>query len=45
MKKYILGIDLGSTNSAMAIVEGGEASILENAEGKMQVTVDEKGNT
>ena len=34
MKKYILGIDLGSTNSAMAIVEGGEASILENAEGK-----------
>ncbi len=29
----ILGIDLGTTNSAMAIVEGGEPKILENAEG------------
>jgi len=29
----ILGIDLGTTNSAMAIVEGGEPKILENHEG------------
>ncbi len=29
----ILGIDLGTTNSAMAIMEGGEPHILENAEG------------
>lgn len=29
----ILGIDLGTTNSAIAIVEGGEPKILENAEG------------
>ncbi len=29
----ILGIDLGTTNSAMAIVEGGEPAILENKEG------------
>lgn len=29
----ILGIDLGTTNSAMAIVEGGEPTIVENAEG------------
>ncbi|HUX80860.1 MAG TPA: molecular chaperone DnaK [Candidatus Paceibacterota bacterium] len=29
----ILGIDLGTTNSAMAIIEGGEPRILENAEG------------
>lgn len=29
----ILGIDLGTTNSAMAIVEGGEPRIIENAEG------------
>lgn len=29
----ILGIDLGTTNSAMAIVEGGEPQIIENAEG------------
>lgn len=29
----ILGIDLGTTNSAMAVVEGGEAQIIENKEG------------
>jgi molecular chaperone DnaK len=29
----ILGIDLGTTNSAMAIVEGGQPRILENKEG------------
>ncbi|MFH1402227.1 MAG: molecular chaperone DnaK [Patescibacteria group bacterium] len=29
----ILGIDLGTTNSAMAIIEAGEAKIIENAEG------------
>ncbi len=29
----ILGIDLGTTNSAMAIVEGGENKIIENKEG------------
>ncbi len=29
----ILGIDLGTTNSAVAIIEGGEPTIIENAEG------------
>lgn len=29
----ILGIDLGTTNSAIAVVEGGQPRILENAEG------------
>ena len=29
----ILGIDLGTTNSAMAVVEGGEPRVLENHEG------------
>ena len=29
----ILGIDLGTTNSAMAIMEGGEPKVLENHEG------------
>lgn len=29
----ILGIDLGTTNSAVAIIEAGEPSIIENAEG------------
>lgn len=34
MKKYILGIDLGTGNSCMSIIESGEPTILENAEGK-----------
>ena len=29
----ILGIDLGTTNSAMAVIEGGQPRVLENAEG------------
>ncbi|KKU81841.1 MAG: Chaperone protein DnaK [Parcubacteria group bacterium GW2011_GWA2_47_8] len=29
----IIGIDLGTTNSAMAIVEGGQPKIIENTEG------------
>ena len=29
----ILGIDLGTTNSAMAVIQGGEPRVLENAEG------------
>src|SRR5512143_458768 len=29
----IIGIDLGTTNSAMAVVEGGQPRMLENAEG------------
>ncbi len=29
----ILGIDLGTTNSAMAVMEGSEPEILVNAEG------------
>jgi len=28
-----IGIDLGTTNSAMAVLEGGEPAVLENAEG------------
>ncbi|MFH1759175.1 MAG: molecular chaperone DnaK [Patescibacteria group bacterium] len=29
----ILGIDLGTTNSAMAVIEGGQPKIIENSEG------------
>jgi molecular chaperone DnaK len=30
----VLGIDLGTTNSCMAVMEGGEPLVLENSEGK-----------
>ena len=29
----ILGIDLGTTNSCMAVIEGGEPRVVENSEG------------
>jgi molecular chaperone DnaK len=33
MAKKIIGIDLGTTNSCVAVMEGGEAKVLVNAEG------------
>jgi len=43
----ILGIDLGTTNSAMAIIEGGEPRIIENDEGNRTtpsvVSINKKG--
>lgn len=33
-KNYVLGIDLGTTNSAVAVVQGGEPTIITNNEGK-----------
>ncbi len=30
----VLGIDLGTTNSCMAVMEGGDPVVLENSEGK-----------
>ena len=30
----VLGIDLGTTNCCMAVIEGGEPAVLENSEGK-----------
>ena len=29
----VLGIDLGTTNSCMAVIEGGEPTVIPNAEG------------
>lgn len=29
----VIGIDLGTTNSCMAVLDGGEPSVVENAEG------------
>jgi molecular chaperone DnaK len=33
MMTHIIGIDLGTTNSCVAVMEGGIAKIIENAEG------------
>ncbi len=30
----VIGIDLGTTNSCMAVLEGGESTVIENSEGK-----------
>ena len=34
MKDVIIGIDLGTTNSCLALVEGGEPVVITNSEGK-----------
>lgn len=37
MKEIILGIDLGTTNSCVAVIEAGKPKVLENPEGKRTV--------
>ena len=34
----IIGIDLGTTNSCVAVMEGNNAKVIENAEGKLNIT-------
>ena len=33
-KEYVLGIDLGTTNSCLSVVQGGEPVVIQNAEGR-----------
>ena len=33
MASKVIGIDLGTTNSCVAVMEGGETRVIENAEG------------
>jgi len=33
MMDKIIGIDLGTTNSCVAVMEGGEPTVIQNAEG------------
>jgi molecular chaperone DnaK len=33
-KNYVLGIDLGTTNSCLSIIEGGQPTVITNAEGR-----------
>ena len=34
MKKYCVGIDLGTTNSCVAIIDGSETKVIQNSEGQ-----------
>ena len=33
-KEYVLGIDLGTTNSCLAIIQNGEPVVITNSEGR-----------
>jgi molecular chaperone DnaK (HSP70) len=36
-KKKAIGIDLGTTNSCVAIMEGNNTKVIENSEGKLNL--------
>ena len=39
MQGAVIGIDLGTTNSAVAIMEGKTPKIIENSEGKLSLSI------
>lgn len=45
VKGAVIGIDLGTTNSAVAIMEGKTPKIVENAEGKKSPCVSAPSST
>ncbi len=38
----VIGIDLGTTNSCVAVMEGGKPRVLENAEGMNTTALDRR---
>lgn len=45
VKGSVIGIDLGTTNSAVAVMEGKQPRIIENSEGAFYVSIKQEHTT